>query len=269
MSCGSLPGSAHLARRLPGAGGCRSRRPAGLRRTAGSPARCCERRRRTGTGHCSPARAGRHCRRCYGEILADDYGADQRQTGDTGQRHGTTAPGQTRRIERPAHRALQDQVDQQGQHGDQAQQEVDWVGLHDVVQHLVGVDQVIHRDKVEAHPELIPEQPFGQRREKHEVKAQPHQQVQAEAMEALAPQAARAEQYVEGQRDGGECEEGQVVHCAFEIDPEQLRGRRSLPANVRPAAPSGSTGIPEPETQEQDEIAKLSMTEKRHRMIHG
>jgi len=76
----------------------------------------------------------------------------------------------------------------------------DRVGLADVGEHLVGVHQIVHGDEVEAHAELVPEQPFGERGEQHRVQAQAEQQLQREPMPAAVPDARRARQQVERQR---------------------------------------------------------------------
>jgi hypothetical protein len=204
------------------------------------------------------------------KVLANHQGRGQCQARYAGQRRQAPAPGQARRGKGAADRPLQGQAESQGQGGEQAEQGEERVGLHDVVNDLVGVDQVIHCDEVEAHAELVPEQPLGHRGKQHRVEAQHQQQAQAEAVPAAGPDLSRAEREIQRQRHGGKGQVGQVVDRAFGIDAQDVEraGGRLLPVRDEQRRAGQHEGA-EPEAQKQGEITKLSMSGKRHRMIHG
>ena len=76
-----------------------------------------------------------------------------------------TQPWQTRRLQRRTQRPAQRYGQADGQDRQQRQQRIDRVGLENVVDDLFGVHEVVHGNEIEAHAELVPEQPFGHRGE--------------------------------------------------------------------------------------------------------
>ncbi|MNE11555.1 hypothetical protein D3C80_1043190 [compost metagenome] len=80
-------------------------------------------------------------------------------------------------VQGAAHQRAQGERQADGQRGDGAEQTEHRVGLEDVVDHFLRVDQVVDGDEVETHAELVPEQPFGQGAEQHGEQADGQQAV--------------------------------------------------------------------------------------------
>jgi len=136
-------------------------------------------------------------------VLADQL---QAQARDDQQRQGiqqTAAHGRQRGVHCRIEWLAQGQAQHDSQHRQQTEQLADGIGFQQVVQYFVGVHQVVDSDKVEAHAELIPEQPFGHRGEQHREQADGEHRLQEPAMAAATPQRGRAQQQVQPQRKGG------------------------------------------------------------------
>ena len=98
-----------------------------------------------------------------------------------------TAAGHEWCLKRSFHRPVQCNADPHSDHREQRNQRIDRVRLEDVVDHLFRVNQVVHGDKVEPHAELIPKQPFGNRRKQHRKHADADQAKQQALMPAPTP----------------------------------------------------------------------------------
>jgi len=133
----------------------------------------------------------------------------------------TSAQRWQRGIHGGIERLAQSETDDHGQYGEKAQQFADRVGFKDVVQHFVGVHQVIDGDEVEAHAELVPEQPFGHRHEQHGEQADRQQDAQEPAMSATVPHARRAEQQVQAH---WQCRVGKKPQVIQRADAERGKG---------------------------------------------
>ena len=93
------------------------------------------------------------------------------------EQHQLAALPQPAAIVARAQAAAADEEDHQRQRHQQRQPAPDRVGLLNVADHLGGVDQIIHRDEIEANAELVPEHQFGSGDEQ-----QPVDQQQTEAV---------------------------------------------------------------------------------------
>jgi hypothetical protein len=113
-------------------------------------------------------------------------------------------------------RLAQQQAEHHGSHREAAEQRWQGVRLADVVQHFLGIHQVVDGDEVEAHAELVPEQPFGHGDEQHHEQADGQHALHQPAVCPGAPQRSRAQGQVEAQRQGGIDEEAEVVQRAGE-----------------------------------------------------
>ena len=87
-------------------------------------------------------------------------------------------PGGARRCaQRRQQPVAQQPHDQPRERGEHHQDPPDGVGLADVADHFARVEQVVHRDEVEARAELLPEEPFGyeqEQRAEHQRPAEGH-----------------------------------------------------------------------------------------------
>ncbi|GBH10131.1 Uncharacterized conserved protein [Pseudomonas syringae pv. actinidiae] len=91
------------------------------------------------------------------------------------------------------------------------QQFTNRIGFENVIEYLIGIDQVVHCNKVEPHTEFVPEQPFGDRHKQHDENAQRHEPLKKPAVPAGTPQNRRAEKCVNTQWYGGVSQEGDVI----------------------------------------------------------
>ena len=151
-----------------------------------------------------PVRAG-------GKVLPGKGGHQQAGGHQARQERQGLAPGEQGRAQ-----GLADHIAQQGRarDGDDDQQRhegVDRVGLEDVVDDLPRIDEVVHGDEVEAHPEFVPEQPLRHGRVEHDEKADGDQRAQEPLMPGVPPDGRGAERQVQGQGQRRVDEKAQVV----------------------------------------------------------
>ena len=105
----------------------------------------------------------------------------QTQGGADKQRGACTQAGRTVRqwcLQSGLQRLVQGQRQQCCYSAQGTEQPAQRIGLQQVVEYLIGVHQVVHGDEVEAHAELIPEQPFGRGDEQHGVQTDQKQAAQ-------------------------------------------------------------------------------------------
>jgi hypothetical protein len=90
----------------------------------------------------------------------------------------------------------------------------DRVRLENVVQDFVGIDQVIDGDEIEAHAELIPEQPFCHRHKERDEQGQEEYALEKPLVPAAAPDRGRAQKQVETQRQRRVGQKGEIIQQA-------------------------------------------------------
>ena len=201
------------------------------------------------------------------EGLADDGEVEaggQQQPAESQRR---LAPRQRRRIEAGDELAFQRQRGDAGDDGEHAEQAIDRVGLDDVVDDFLGIDQVIDGDEIEADAEFVPEQPFGGGDEEHGEEADAGGDQQQRAVPAGAPQFLRADQQVKGGQQRGIDQEGQVVHGA---DGEQAQDCQETGIGLGEMGGQQQTTDQEenqqPAGENDSEEAGLGVAEERHRL---
>ena len=204
------------------------------------------------------------------EVLTDYQNTQGDGSNRACQADAAFRPAQQRGRGDAAHPWLQQRGGDHGDDGQRCQQRIDRVGLEDVVDHLVGVDQIVDRDEVEAHPELVPEQPFGHCGEQHQEDAKGHGYLQQAQVPALAPEPGRTQQQVQCQWREGVEQEGQVIDCAFAVQAQHTAGAELRFAQVgQQQDRTGNNENTEPEGCEQAKKTGLGGFEQGHVTVHG
>jgi len=145
------------------------------------------------------------------ELLVDHHAVQADQYGQHSQPGHALTRGGGRAGEGLDQWLAQHQGKQDRSQRDAAEQCGQWVGFADVVQHFLGIDQVVDGDEVEAYAEFVPEQPLGHGNEQHHEQADHQQAAKQPMVGTRAPQSVWAQRQVQAQRQGRVDEEAQVV----------------------------------------------------------
>ncbi len=204
------------------------------------------------------------------EVLANDDNAQGDRGHGASQADATLGPAQQGGCSDATHAWLQRRRGNHCNDGQSRQQGIDRVGLKDVVDHLVGVDQIVDRDEVETHTELIPEQPFGHGGKQHQEHADGHGHLQHPQMPALAPEPARAQQQVKRQWRQGVKQEADIVYHALAVQAQHAaRAELGFAQMGQQQDRAGNEENPEPEGCEQAKEAGLGGFEQGHVTVRG
>ena len=118
------------------------------------------------------------------KLLVDHQHRNATQPGQHGNPDQALAQIGWWRRKNTGQRPAQQQAEQYSGYRQADQQGGQWIGLTDVIQHFLGIHQVVDGDEVEAHPKLVPEQPFGHGDKQHQKQADSECALQEPAVQA-------------------------------------------------------------------------------------